>query len=121
MVRRPEERDGLKGPGWPQPPTFAKTIDYVLDRGVSVRLISDDQQLAAIGAGGVLRDICEVYGAVTLSQVMRFSDPVTGAPNHAEGAASLALRDGDSAAVAYYTDNNRIHGQHRQRCRPPLE
>ena len=50
--------------------------------------VGDDQQLAAIGAGGVLRDICEVDGAVTLSQVMRFTDPVTGAPNHAEGAAS---------------------------------
>ncbi|HEX8081454.1 MAG TPA: MobF family relaxase [Jatrophihabitans sp.] len=88
---------------------LAKAIEYVLDRGGSVRLIGDDQQLAAIGAGGVLRDIGEVHGAVTLSQVMRFTDPVTGAPNHAEGAASLALRDGDSAAIAYYTDNNRIH------------
>jgi DNA primase catalytic core len=88
---------------------LAEAIEYVLDRGGSVRLIGDDQQLAAIGAGGVLRDICEVHGAVTLSQVMRFTDPVTGAANHAEGAASLALRDGDSAAIAYYTDNNRIH------------
>ena len=90
-------------------PDLAKAIEYVLDRGGSVRLIGDDQQLAAIGAGGVLRDISEVHGAVTLSQVMRFTDPTTGAPNHAEGAASLALRDGDSAAIAYYTDNNRIH------------
>jgi DNA primase catalytic core len=88
---------------------LAKAIEYVMDRGGSVRLIGDDQQLAAIGAGGVLRDLSEVYGAVTLSQVMRFTDPITGAPNHAEGAASLALRDGDSAAIAYYTDNNRIH------------
>jgi DNA primase catalytic core len=90
-------------------PDLAKAIEYVLDRGGSVRLIGDDQQLAAIGAGGVLRDISEVHGAVTLSQVMRFTDPITGAPNHAEGAASLALRDGDSAAIAYYLDNNRIH------------
>ena len=88
---------------------LAKAIDFVVDRGGSVRLIGDDQQLAAIGAGGVLRDICEVYGTVTLAQVMRFTDPVTSAPNHAEGAASLALRDGDSAAIAYYTDNHRIH------------
>jgi DNA primase catalytic core len=88
---------------------LAKAIQYVVDRGGSVRLIGDDQQLAAIGAGGVLRDISEVHGAVTLSQVMRFTDPITGAPNHAEGAASLALRDGDSAATAYYIDNNRIH------------
>ncbi|CAN5643179.1 hypothetical protein BH10ACT8_BH10ACT8_25590 [soil metagenome] len=88
---------------------LAKAIEYVIARGGSVRLIGDDQQLAAIGAGGVLRDISEVHGAVTLSQVMRFTDPITGAPNHAEGAASLALRDGDSAAIAYYIDNNRIH------------
>ncbi len=90
-------------------PDLAKAIEFVLDRGGSVRLIGDDQQLAAIGAGGVLRDISEVHGAVTLSQVMRFTNPITGAPNHAEGAASLALRDGDSAAIAYYIDNNRIH------------
>ncbi|MCW2528286.1 MAG: dnaG3, partial [Pseudonocardiales bacterium] len=90
-------------------PDLAKTVEYVIDRGGSVRLIGDDQQLAAIGAGGVLRDIAEVHGAVTLSQVMRFTDPITGAPNHAEGAASLALRDGDPAAIAYYIDNNRVH------------
>jgi DNA primase catalytic core len=90
-------------------PDLAKAIEYVVDRGGSVRLIGDDQQLAAVGAGGVLRDISEVHGAVTLSQVMRFTDPVTGAPNHAEGAASLALRDGNAAAIAYYIDHNRIH------------
>ncbi len=88
---------------------LATAVEYVMDRGGSVRLIGDDQQLAAIGAGGVLRDIAEVNGAVTLSQVMRFTDPTTGAPNNAEGAASLALRDGDPAAIAYYTDNNRVH------------
>ena len=32
-------------------------VQFALDRGASVRLIGDDQQLAAIGAGGVLRDI----------------------------------------------------------------
>jgi hypothetical protein len=31
-------------------------VRFALDRGASVRLIGDDQQLAAIGAGGVLRD-----------------------------------------------------------------
>ena len=88
---------------------LAAAISYVIDRGGSVRLIGDDQQLAAIGAGGVLRDLAAVHGAVTLSQVVRFTDPVTGAPNHAEGAASLALRDGDPAAIAYYLDNHRVH------------
>ena len=38
-------------------PDLAAAIDYVTGRGGSVRLVGDDQQLAAIGAGGVLRDI----------------------------------------------------------------
>ena len=32
-------------------------VSYIIEQGGSVRLIGDDQQLAAIGAGGVLRDI----------------------------------------------------------------
>jgi ATP-dependent exoDNAse (exonuclease V) alpha subunit len=38
-------------------------VRFALDRGASVRLVGDDQQLAAIGAGGVLRDIKNIYGA----------------------------------------------------------
>jgi ATP-dependent exoDNAse (exonuclease V) alpha subunit len=64
-----------------------KVVDFVIARGGSVRLIGDDQQLAAVGAGGVLRDIQATHGSLHLSELMRFADP-------AEGAASLALRDG---------------------------
>jgi ATP-dependent exoDNAse (exonuclease V) alpha subunit len=78
-------------------PELARAVEFVLDRGGSVRLIGDDQQLAAIGAGGVLRDVAETAGALTLSQVVRFHDP-------AEGAASLALRIGDKAAIGFYID-----------------
>ncbi len=67
-----------------------------------MRLIGDDQQLAAIGAGGVLRDIARTHGAVRLDAVVRFEDPV-------EAEASLALRDGDRAALGYYLDQDRIH------------
>ncbi len=67
-----------------------------------MRLIGDDQQLAAIGAGGVLRDIARTHGAVRLDEVVRFDDPV-------EAEASLALRDGDRAALGYYLDHDRIH------------
>ncbi|RFU20611.1 UNVERIFIED_ORG: toprim domain-containing protein [Bacillus sp. AZ43] len=88
---------------------LARAIAFITEAGGSVRLIGDDQQLAAIGAGGVLRDIAAAHGAVTLSQVLRFTDPDTGAPDHAEGAASLALRDGDPAALAYYIDHGRVH------------
>jgi ATP-dependent exoDNAse (exonuclease V) alpha subunit len=78
------------------------TVQYVLDRGGSVRLIGDDQQLAAIGAGGVIRDIAHTNGAVRLTELVRFRDP-------AEGAASLALRDGRPEALGFYLDHRRVH------------
>ncbi len=77
-------------------------VGYIVERGGSVRLIGDDQQLAAIGAGGVLRDIQATHGAVRLTEPLRFSDP-------AEAAATLALRDGRAEAIGFYLDNQRIH------------
>ena len=77
-------------------------VHFVLARGGSVRLIGDDQQLAAIGAGGVLRDIRATHGALQLTELMRFTDP-------AEGAASLALREGRTEALGYYLDHQRVH------------
>ena len=64
-------------------------------------MIGDDQQLAAIGAGGILRDLASTHGAVTLNQILRFHDP-------AEAAASLALRDGRPEALGYYLDHDRV-------------
>ena len=77
-------------------------VDFVTARGGQVRLIGDNQQLAAIGAGGVLRDIAATHGALHLSELMRFTDPV-------EGAASLALRDGRTEALGFYLDHDRVH------------
>ncbi|KNX35955.1 MobF family relaxase [Luteipulveratus halotolerans] len=77
-------------------------VQFVLDRGGSVRLIGDDQQLAAIGAGGVLRDIQATHGASRLTELVRFVDP-------AEGSASLALRDGQPEALGFYLDRERVH------------
>lgn len=82
--------------------TLDRIIAFAVERGATVRLIGDDQQLAAIGAGGVLRDIARAHGAVRLDEVVRFDDPV-------EAEASLALRDGDRAALGYYLDHERIH------------
>jgi ATP-dependent exoDNAse (exonuclease V) alpha subunit len=42
-------------------------IQYAIGRGASVRLIGDDQQLAAIGAGGILRDIKHTHGVLQLT------------------------------------------------------
>jgi ATP-dependent exoDNAse (exonuclease V) alpha subunit len=77
-------------------------VSYIVGQGGSVRLIGDDQQLAAIGAGGVLRDIQASHGAVRLTEPLRFTDP-------AEAATTLALRDGKPEAIGFYLDNQRMH------------
>jgi conjugative relaxase-like TrwC/TraI family protein len=82
--------------------TLAAVIEYAVARGSSVRLIGDDRQLAAIGAGGVLRDIAATHGAVRLDELVRFADP-------AEAEASLALSEGDQSALGFYLDNDRVH------------
>jgi conjugative relaxase-like TrwC/TraI family protein len=82
--------------------TLDTAVQFAIDRGASVRLIGDDQQLAAIGAGGVLRDITHTHGALHLTELHRFTDP-------AEAAASLALREGKPEALDFYLDHGRVH------------
>jgi conjugative relaxase-like TrwC/TraI family protein len=77
-------------------------VSWAIDRGASIRLVGDDQQLGAVSAGGILRDIAAAHGAARLDEVMRFTDP-------AEAHASLALRAGDPAAIGYYLDHDRVH------------
>ena len=74
-------------------------VNFIVQRGGRVRLVGDDQQLAAIGAGGVLRDIQASHGAVRLTELHRFADP-------AEAAATLALRDDRPEALGFYLDHN---------------
>lgn len=87
---------------------MASTVDLDLavtwfhSKGASVRLIGDDQQLAAVSAGGVLRDIAATSGVSTLSELVRFSD-------QAEASATLALRSGDVTALGFYVDHDRVH------------
>ena len=78
------------------------SVQFAIDRGASVRLVGDDQQLAAIGAGGVLRDITHTHGALRLAELHRFTDP-------AEAAASLTLREGKPEALGFYLDHGRVH------------
>ena len=82
--------------------SLAAAVDFVTARGGQVRLVGDTHQLAAIGAGGVLRDIATTHGAAHLSELIRFVDP-------AEAAASLALRDGQLEALGFYLDAGRVH------------
>ena len=71
------------------------------DNGAFVRLVGDDRQLQAIGAGGALKMLTHEADVVRLDQLHRFTD------DH-EAAASLRLRDqGD---VEWYLAQGRVHG-----------
>ena len=82
--------------------TLDTVVDFIVARGGSVRLIGDDQQLAAIGAGGSLRDIKTSHGALQLTELHRFTNP-------AEAHATLAFRDGDPRSLDFYLSNGRVH------------
>ncbi|WP_280222057.1 MobF family relaxase [Nocardia neocaledoniensis] len=82
-------------------------LQFLTHRGATVRCIGDDQQLPAIDAGGADTDMraATPEPTVTLSHVVRFAS--TG-----EATASIGLRDGSPAALAWYLDNERIHAGH---------
>ena len=82
--------------------TLDTAVAFIVRRGGSVRLVGDDQQLAAVGAGGVLRDIQASHGAIRLTELHRFTDT-------AEAATTLALRDGQPEALGFYLDRQRVH------------
>ena len=88
--------------GMADTPTLDLIVNVVTSLGGSVRLIGDDHQLTAVAAGGILTDLAHTDSTIRLEDVLRFTDP-------AEAAASLALRNGDPAAIAFYVDNNRLH------------
>jgi conjugative relaxase-like TrwC/TraI family protein len=82
--------------------TLDTAVQFAINRGASVRLVGDDQQLAAIGAGGVLRDITHTHGALRLTELHRFTNP-------AEAAATLTLREGKPEALDFYLDHGHVH------------
>ncbi|MFI1241467.1 MobF family relaxase [Nocardia salmonicida] len=81
--------------------TLDSAVSWLLERGASIRAIGDHRQLSSVAAGGVIRDIVAHAGSADLSTVMRFTDL-------GERAASLAVREGDPAGLAYYTDHDRV-------------
>jgi conjugative relaxase-like TrwC/TraI family protein len=95
--------------GMADTPTLDRVIAACTSAGARVRLIGDDQQLAAVGAGGVLRDIATTHGAVRLEEVVRFADPI-------EAKASIDLRAGDRAALGFYPDHDRVHAGDTDSC-----
>jgi hypothetical protein len=69
--------------------------------GAVVRLIGDDQQLGAVEAGGVIRQIAHDVGAVRMQEVVRFADP-------AEAMATLQVRAGKTNAADFYLSRHRV-------------
>ena len=95
--------------GMADTPTLDRVIAAVTARGAKVCLIGDDQQLAAVGAGGVLRDIATTHDAIRLEEVVRFDDPI-------EAVASLDLRAGDRSSLGFYLDHERVRAGDVDTC-----
>ena len=75
-------------------------VQFAIDRGASVRLIGDDQQLAAIGAGGVLRDIKQTHGALHLTELHRFANPGEAAASPPSATATRRRSTSTSITIA---------------------
>ncbi|MCW2855562.1 MAG: putative TraA-like conjugal transfer protein [Marmoricola sp.] len=80
---------------------LAELVTLAQDRGAAVRLLGDPAQLAAVDAGGALGLLEHEVGATYLTDLHRFSDPD-------EGAATLLLRTGDTSALVFYNDRDRV-------------
>ncbi|GAB3854580.1 MobF family relaxase [Nocardioides maradonensis] len=95
--------------GMADTPRLDRIVVFCVEQGALVRLIGDDQQLASVGAGGVLRDIATTHGAQRLDEVVRFTD-------FAEAKATMDLRAGDTAPLGFYLDHDRIHPGDEAAC-----
>jgi len=85
---------------------LARLLDTADRHGCRVALIGDPMQLSAVGRGGMFARLVQTLPSVELEQVHRFT--------HAwERRASLALRAGDSQAVAAYEEHGRIRAADR--------
>ena len=86
-------------------------VSKAAEAGSYVRILGDDRQLGAVGAGGALRLINNEVGLVRLQDVHRFRNQ-DGTPNTEEAAASLAMREpatsGADKPFEYYSKNHRL-------------
>lgn len=86
---------------------FDALVTIAAERGALVRVMGDDRQLSAVGAGGALRLIDREVGAVRLDELFRFKD-------EEEAAATLRLREpaavGKDEPFEWYRENGRVAG-----------
>ena len=74
---------------------------YARERGAVVRLLGDPAQLSPVEAGGMLHLLAHVVGAVELTDLHRFADPV-------EAAATIGIRQGRPDALDFHFEHERI-------------
>lgn len=86
---------------------FDALVTIAAERGALVRVMGDDRQLSAVGAGGALRLIDREVGAVRLDELFRFK-------NEEEAAATLRLREpaavGKDKPFEWYREQGRVAG-----------
>lgn len=86
---------------------FDALVQIAAERGALVRVLGDDRQLSAVGAGGALRLIDREVGAVRLDELFRFK-------NEEEAAATLRLREpaavGKDEPFEWYREQGRVAG-----------
>lgn len=86
---------------------FDALVTIAAERGALVRVMGDDRQLSAVGAGGALRLIDREVGAVRLDELFRFK-------NEEEAAATLRLREpaavGKDEPFTWYREQGRVAG-----------
>lgn len=86
---------------------FDALVQIAAERGALVRVMGDDRQLSAVGAGGALRLIDREVGAVRLDELFRFKD-------EEEAAATLRLREptavGKDEPFGWYRAQGRVSG-----------
>ena len=86
---------------------FDALVTIAAERGALVRVLGDDRQLSAVGAGGALRLIDREVGAVRLDELFRFK-------NEEEAAATLRLREpvtvGKDEPFTWYREQGRVAG-----------
>lgn len=87
---------------------LAALTEIAQQSGAVVRLIGDHKQLAAVETGGLFGEVARTPGTVQLDQVMR-----TGKDTE-QAAATLALREGATSALALYTGRGWVRGGHRE-------
>lgn len=83
-------------------PALARLVGLAEEQGWRLALVGDDQQLQAVGRGGLFHELCATGQVHELVRIHRFREPW-------EAAASLLLRQGDPRALDAYIEHGRVH------------